>query len=331
MLRLGIIGLGNIGRFHVQAALANSQVDLVAIADPRPPDQVPQNVTWYQRWEEMLVRSDLDAISVCVPHHLHAPMTLAALEAGKHVLVEKPLALTVEEGRGLLQKAAETDRVLMVELTHRFYPAMQQAKAFLESGKLGGIYAVEDRIVEAVSSQLLPWLQSRAQAGGGVALTNGVHMLDRVAALTGQSLTFEHGRAGFKANLGNVEDTAALSLSLEDGTPVQLLAAWPRGGSACDDELTLYGTGGTLRVWAWRGWRFEPVSGIEPPIETASYAAEANIAARVAAGVSNALQEFVEAIATHHAPHLTADAALKAQELVEEFYRYTGLSHDLAS
>jgi predicted dehydrogenase len=137
-----------------------------------------------------------------------------------------------------------------------------------------------------------------------VALTNGVHMLDRIAALTGQSITFEYGRAGFKAKLGDVEDTATLSLSLSDGTPVQVLAAWPRGGSACDDELTLYGTGGTLRVWAWRGWRFEPLAGTEAPSETASYSPEADS---------------------------TAAAALAAQELIEEFYLSTGVSHVLAA
>ncbi|RYZ80575.1 MAG: Gfo/Idh/MocA family oxidoreductase [Proteobacteria bacterium] len=225
----------------------------------------------------------------------------------------------------LLEKAEKQNRVLMVELTHRYYPAVQGAKAFIESGQLGEIYAIEDRVVEAVNGQILPWMKSKAQAGGGVALTNGVHMLDRVSFLTGQSLKFEHGRVGFRAGLGDVEDTAALFLSLEDNTPVQILAAWPYGVSAPDDELTIYGSNGTLRVWAWRGWRFEPVSGVEQPLEIASYEATADIEMRIYAGVNNALGDFVDTVKSHRTFHSTAIGAIASQELIEQFYEYVGV------
>lgn len=323
-LRFGIIGFGNIGRHHLQAAINSPTLMACAIADLYDINrkELPEEVTAYNHWEEMLNHPGLDAVSVCVPHHLHAPITLAALRAGKHVLVEKPLALTVTEGNYLIENAQQYDRVLMVELTHRFYPAIREACAFIRSGRIGEIYAVEDRIIEAANGQIQPWLKDKSLAGGGVALTNGIHMLDRIAAVTGQTLKFVSGQAGFSAGLGDIEDTAAMLLSLENGAPVQVLAVWPKGNAGCDDELTIYGTRGTLRVWAWRGWRFEPLDVDETPIEKKCSASDADMPSRIQTGVSSALQEFASAIHEHREPVPSAHAALISQKLIEQFYEY---------
>src|SRR5262249_24441817 len=132
----------------------------------------------------------------------------------------------------------------------------------IREGGLGQIYAVEERIVECGSADYLPkWLTTRALAGGGVALSNGIHMIDRIAWVCGQRLRFHAGVASWSQNLGEMEHIALLHLSLADGAPVQLLASWPRRDGLLDDELTVYGTKGTLRIWAWRGWRFDSVAG----------------------------------------------------------------------
>jgi len=107
--------------------------------------------------------------------------------------------------------------------------------------------------------------------------------------------------------------------TLENGAPVQALAAWPAGNRASDDELTVYGNQGTLRVWAWRGWRFEPING-DPPQESFVYSAKNDLDARVLSGVANALQEFAFAMRENRQPNPPTTAALKAQMLIEEFY-----------
>lgn len=324
MIRLGIVGLGTIGRHHLQAAQAVSEFEVCAIADPHLPAScdLPPGVKVFARWQDMIEAGNLDAVSVCVPHHLHLPIALTSLNAGLHVLVEKPIALTVQEGQELIDCAWEQRRTLMVEMTHRFYPAMREAQAFVASGAVGEIYAVEDRIIEGVSDELPAWLFDPSRSGGGVALTNGVHMLDRIAAVTGQALSFQSGRVGYNAGLGDIEDTAAMLLSLENGAPVQLLSAWPRGAGVLDDELTIYGTQGTLRVWAWHGWKFEPSQSSKPVQGRLCYTPDEPMPSRVQRGVRAALQEFGESIRAGRAPYPPAQAALEAQKLVEALYEY---------
>jgi predicted dehydrogenase len=322
-LRLGIIGLGIIGRQHLLAARQSENVEVVAVAEPQLPDLNGdlRNITICKEWRELLEYSGLDAVSLCVPHHLHAEMARAALEAGKHVLVEKPLALNCAQGEELIRVASTLNRTLMVEMTHRFYPPLLAAREMVRAGVLGDLYAVQDRIVEPVGEQIPAWMKSRKLAGGGVALTNGVHMLDRIAFVTGDELVFENGRAGCSANLGDVEDAAMMQLHLrKNGAPVQLLMAWPRGAGNGDDELTLYGSAATLRVWAWRGWRLEPLNGKTSPQETLCYASQDDISARVQVGVRGALEEFAAAIREKRAPRPRTERSLAAQHLVEEFY-----------
>jgi predicted dehydrogenase len=242
------------------------------------------------------------------------------------VLIEKPLAATVAEARSIVQAARGAGRVLMVEMTHRFYPPVRAARELVQSGRLGKLFAVQDTIIDPVNPELMaPWLFQRASAGGGVALTNGIHMLDRIAWVCGQRLRFHSGLASWSQQVGDVEDTATMQLTLEDGTPVALLAAFPRTRAAVDNELTLYGTGGTLRVWSWRGWRFEP-AGSEllaggQPEEHAAYPPDAEHATKVQVAMMAALTEFVAAITEGRTPNPDPAEIVAAQELVEQFYQ----------
>ncbi len=328
-LRLGIIGLGIIGRQHLQAAKDSANWEVVAVAEPQLSSLNGdlKSIIVTKDWRELLEHSQLDAVSLCVPHHLHAEMAQAALEAGQHVLVEKPLALNCVQGEELIQLASTLKRTLMVEMTHRFYPPLIAAREIVQSGVLGELYAIQDRIVEPVGEQIPHWMKNWKKAGGGVALTNGVHMLDRIAFVTGEELVFETGRAGYNAKLGDIEDTAMMQLHLQNsGIPVQLLMAWPRGAAASDNELTLYGNAATLRVWAWSGWRLEPMNGTAPAQETMCYLPQSDTPARVRLGVLRALEEFAAAIRENREPRPRAEESVKSQRLIEEFYGAQNIS-----
>ena len=155
-----------------------------------------------------------------------------------------------------------------------------------------------------------------------MALTNGIHMLDRIGWVCGQDLTYHHGAAGWTQQQGDVEDTAMMQLSLADGTPVSLLAAWPRTDGTVDDELTVYGPAGTLRIWAWRGWRFEPMLGA--PEEESSYPSDADPPARVRVGMTGALREFASAVVEGRPARPSAGEILEIQAIVDRFYRQVG-------
>lgn len=323
-LGLGIIGMGGVGRQHYQACGELPRIAVLAVAETSPSGDLAETVKVpiHADWRRLIDNDDIDAVSICLPHHLHAETTIAALQAGKHVLLEKPIAATADEARQIIDAARMAERALMIEMTHRFYTPVRAGRDLIRAGRLGRVFAVEDRIVAPVSRGQLPgWILERRFAGGGVALTNGIHMLDRIAWVCGQPLRFHDGVAGWTHEHGDVEDTASMQLSLADGSPAVLLASWPRGKGPSDDELTVYGTKGTLRVRAWRGWRFEPHDG--PPEEESSYPERHDVPTRVTTGMTGALAEFAGAILERRTPRPSGEDVLPSQEIVEQFYQRT--------
>jgi len=115
-VRIGIIGLGRMGANHLSAWTRTSGVEVIAVADPDPTRAAvmlaqngAQDVTLHSEWSELLARDDIDAVSVVCPSSLHAEVSIAALEAGKHVLCEKPLAPSVEDAKAMVAAADAAD------------------------------------------------------------------------------------------------------------------------------------------------------------------------------------------------------------------------------
>lgn len=141
-LRVGIVAAGIMGELHAKIYRAHPQCQVVAIADANLERarglaaklEVPQT---FASCQAMLAEADVDVVSVCTPDFAHAEPALAAIEAGKHVLIEKPLAVTVEDAQAILA-AAERQRVkVMTQFSHRWVPAYQQTKSLLAGGELG--------------------------------------------------------------------------------------------------------------------------------------------------------------------------------------------------
>ena len=188
MVTLGIIGMGYTGQQHLQASAAVPQLQVSAVAETRVEQttSLGGELRIYTDWRGLLADREIQAVSLCLPHVLHAEVALAALAAGKHLLIEKPLALDLQEAEDIVAAAEKTDCVVMVEMTHRFYPPVQAGRALMQAGRLGPVFAVEERIVQPLQEGDLPdWMFARDRAGGGVALTNGIHMLDRIAWVCG--------------------------------------------------------------------------------------------------------------------------------------------------
>jgi predicted dehydrogenase len=317
--------MGGVGQNHLMVASHIRALRVIGVAESHPAPRLLQYlaVPLHRDWRALIADDTLDAVSICLPHHLHAEVAIAALQAGKHVLLEKPIADTWRNSQRIVAAARVAKRTLMIEMTHRFYAPVQQAQEFVRSGRLGRIYAVEDRIIQRTPRFALPrWIYERKKAGGGVAITNGIHMLDRIAFVCGQPLRFLDGTAGWTQRLGDIEDTASMQLELADGAPVHLLAAWPVGDKALDDELTVYGARGTVRVWAWRGWRFESIKGVTREVSCHAGAADPGTRSRL--GMGAALREFASAILERREPNPTAREVLAAQEIIEQFYRRAG-------
>jgi predicted dehydrogenase len=267
-LRVGVIGAG-IGMFHAQAYAALPNVELAAIAGLDTERVVALAARHgvgrtYRDYAELLAQPDIDAVSVCVPNALHAPVTIAALAAGKHVLVEKPLARTPDEGRAMIAAAEAAGKILMIAFNHRQRSDVQWLKDYVASGALGRIYYAK---AYWMRRQGIPglgsWFVNKAMAGGGPLIDLGVHVLDMAMFLLGEpdplavsAATYaEFGPRGLKgwgakqstgaSGAYEVEDLGTAFVRLAGGTTLLLEASWASHGSAGDDYgVVLYGTEG---------------------------------------------------------------------------------------
>jgi len=189
----GVIGLKGVGRTHINAIMNVNEAELVAVADIK--EEIGRevssrfNVEWHRDYEEMLKREDIDAVTICTPHYLHHPMAMKALEYGKNVLVEKPMAIRVSEADEMVMSARRRDLKLGVVFQYRFIPVYREVKRMIEGGELGDIYRVCMEICTFRSQPYYdrdPWRGKWATEGGGVLINQAIHHLDLLQWLVGK-------------------------------------------------------------------------------------------------------------------------------------------------
>jgi predicted dehydrogenase len=185
-LRAGVIGLGWAGQQHMAAYAAAPGVDLVALAGMEADARqqlgdaydIPEDRR-YRDWRELIDHGQLDLLSVAAPTTLHAPIAVAALDAGMHVLSEKPMAEDADTAQIMVDAADRNDRVLDVSFNHRRRGHVQALKKIIDAGVLGRIYYAKAGWLRREGIPGLgSWFTRRATAGGGPLMDLGVHMLD---------------------------------------------------------------------------------------------------------------------------------------------------------
>jgi predicted dehydrogenase len=318
-LRIGIIGYGYTGKQHARAIAHLDDVEVAAVAETDAQRRADAQAPAFEHYPDLLRHDGVDAVTVCLPHCLHAEVASAALLAGKHVLVEKPLAMSVAEGERLCSLAAKAGRRLMVEMTHRFLPPMMEGRRILADGAVGAILAIEDIIVEdfGLFGALPGWMFQSASAGGGFGLTSGIHMVDHLAWLTGEPLTLDSASFGHSQKLGDVEDTAAFSLRLQSGAPARVLVCMRAEGAGLEGRIDIYGRKGTLRIEPWRGWKLESQGRVS---EKVIFEPGAGVPERALTGMIGAMAEFVASIRESRQPHPAPEESLVAQRIIEQAY-----------
>jgi predicted dehydrogenase len=262
-LKVGIIGCG-IATFHTSAYESDSRTKLVAIAgldtDRCRSIAAKHNIPEiYGHYEDLLANADVDIVSVCVPNFLHAPVALAAIRAGKHVLMEKPLARTAAEGETIVNAAREAGVKLAMAFNRRARPDMQLLKRHIDEGGLGRIYYSKAFWMRRSGIPGLgSWFTSKELAGGGPLIDLGVHVIDMAlwlmdnprAVSVSAAVYSELGPRG-KGQWGgsrftvsdsqpfDVEDLATAFVRFDDGSAMQLETSWA-GYSGHTDEFGVY-------------------------------------------------------------------------------------------
>jgi len=224
-VRLAVIGLGMIGKVHVQFASQLDECELVAVCDAdRSKEKLIQRLktVFYTDHQEMMERETLDGVVIAVPNEAHEPVGSACAERGLHLLVEKPITTEIEAANRLVDSAAKNKVQLLVGHQRRFNPRVEAARKMIRGDELGtllgasvlwGLYKPAEYFVEG------PW---RKEKGGGPILINLIHEIDILRYLCGE-ITSVYADLSHKARNFPVEDTLSLSLRFENGTVASVL------------------------------------------------------------------------------------------------------------
>jgi len=318
-LRVGVIGYGYTGKIHAQACLAQDGARLAAIADADSDrlKDLPPGVRACRSYEE-LVESGVDAVSICLPTHLHCKVAVDALERGKHVLVEKPIAVSVEEAERMLRAAKAAGRVLYVGMTHRFYPELREAKKLVDDGAIGSIVACNDCALEHIGFlNTPPWYMEKKFSGGGPALTSGIHLVDRLRWFTGDEVQMVAGAAANPYFGADVEDAGQMFLRFRGGISAQVTVAFMREPHPLVCDLQVIGTRGSITVHTWRGYDLWNAAGHREKI---FYTDEAH-RDKVQVGIEGEMKEFCSSIAEERDPWPSAEESTRALRVVLAYYR----------
>ena len=217
MLRVGVVGVGMMGQHHVRvySELAREgKVELVGIADAnfeRAKELAKRFGTIPYSDYRDLVRENLDAVSIAVPTSLHKQVAVDFIGEGTSVLVEKPIADTVENAEAIIEAAEETGVTLMVGHIERFNPAVLKLKESIDDGLLGKIVTISAKRVGPMAARI---------RDVGIIVDLGVHDIDVISYLFGEPVRTVYARAGNVIHPARVEDHALITLGFEDGTGI---------------------------------------------------------------------------------------------------------------
>jgi len=238
-MRIGVAGLGFMGGTHLRAYQKVARAEIVAVASSDAKKLTGDRSTSqgnlersgealdlgeaarYRSAEELIADPNVEAVDLCVPSYRHAPLALAALRAGKHVLVEKPMALSAADCDAMIAASHESNRVLMVAQVLRFWPDYVEARRRVLSGELGAVKAAFFRR-KCAAPAWSPWMRDRAKSGGGIFdllihdVDFSLHLLGKPKAVTAVGVE----------DLANGLDVVDASFEYEGDIPVSISGGW---------------------------------------------------------------------------------------------------------
>lgn len=320
MIKVGIIGCGKIAQVrHLPEYAANPNVELVGYYDKneaRAKEMAEKyGGTAYPTFFELLKDPEIDAVSVCVENHDHAEISTAALYAGKHVLCEKPMAITLTECESMVAAAEYNNKHLMIGHNMRFDPVYRKAKEMLDAGVIGDI--ITFRTVSGNSgpegwSMDSTWFFDKHKAAMGALSDMGIHKIDLLQYLTGQKVIEttakvitlnKHDDSGRPIS---VDDNALCILRMSGGAVGTMAASWTIYGHECQSTC-LYGTKGIMLIYS------DPDTPIEVRDLTNTVTAYTLDTVQSNSGV---IDEFVDALVNDREPEVSGREALATMRTI---------------
>lgn len=272
MLKVAVIGIGSISEYHIKPYLANRDVELVAFCDVNE-ERLAAKGKQYQvdklfvHYEDLLKEDDIDAVSICTWNDTHAEIAIAALKAGKHVLVEKPLSMNLDQARAVQQAAESAGKIAQVGFVRRFGNNTKTLKKFIDGGDLGEIYYAKASILRRLGNPG-GWFSDKSRSGGGPLIDLGVHMIDlcwylmgkpKPVTVTGnkysklgnrshiENLSF-YKASDYNASLNDVEDLTNALIRFENGASLYVDVSFTLHSRQDESVVKIYGDKGGAEI-----------------------------------------------------------------------------------
>jgi len=253
-LRFGLIGCGGIGELRAEALTKTNSHRIVALSDLDESRARALSLRYggdvERNWRSLVQREDVDAVIVSTPPSLHAEMSIEALQSGKHVICEKPLARTPDECRMMTAAAKRSGRFLATGFNYRFYPSILKARALLDSGIIGELDHIRSYAGYTAAEHNPAWVHDADIMGGGALRDNGIHLIDLTRYFLGEVEEVKGFASNSAWNFKGCEDNGFALLRSPKGVIATLQASWTewRGYRFL---IELYGSLGCIRTWCF--------------------------------------------------------------------------------
>ncbi|MGG4345392.1 Gfo/Idh/MocA family protein [Paenibacillus lautus] len=271
-INVGVIGTGSISAMHLQSYQKHANANLLAVCDlneeraQRAAEQYGATKV-YTDYNELLADPDIDAVSICTWNNTHAEISIAALNAGKHVLVEKPLCRTVEEALQVQEAVKSSGKLLQVGFVRRYDPNAQMLREFADKGEFGEIYFAKASSVRRLGNPG-GWFSDIERSGGGPLIDIGVHVIDLCWYMMGRpkpvsvsantyrklgnrsnvrNLSF-YKAADYDAEKNTVEDMANAMIRFENGASILVDVSFTLHAKENLQSVKLYGDKGGFEI-----------------------------------------------------------------------------------
>jgi predicted dehydrogenase len=328
MLDVGIIGCGSITKFrHAPEYAAHPEVKLVGFFNRRKARSLEMAELYggkaYDSCEELLADPAIDAVSVCTSNNTHAPITIAALQAGKHVLCEKPMATTVADAEKMIAAAKQAGKYLMIAHNQRLAEAHVKAKQILMSGEMGRIISFSTAFSHkgpemwSADKSASTWFFKKEEAMLGAVGDLGIHKIDLIRWLIGDeiqevmAMVMTLDKKGLDGNLIAIDDNAMCILRSKTGIAGTLTAGWTNYGLK-DNGTTLFCSEGVMKIYEHPDYPLEIVKRNGERVlyrfgQDATNQAQAN---------SGVIDQFVNSIVVGITPEISGEEGLAALKII---------------
>lgn len=327
MIRFAIIGCGNIAKRHAQSIAGCRGARLTVVCD-----QVEEKVNALAKefkvepvlsFDEVLARKDVDCVNICTPSGSHAKLAIKALQKGKHVVVEKPMALKVADAKKIIRAAKKYNRRLCVVLQNRYNKPMQDVKKLVDKKDLGKIYLgnITVRWYRPQEYYNDGWHGTKAM-DGGVLMNQAIHHIDALQWLMGMPTAVFCEKSTLAHDM-EMEDTAIGVLEFPGGALACLEASticWPQN---LEGSVSLFGENGSVKVGGTAlnklvMWKMKGQEDREQKILTR---ADSDPVAASGSSHTQVIKEMIDAIKQDRDPATSAQEGIKSLQIVEALYK----------